>query len=203
MKTGAAAVAVGTGLVVSGVPAKLLGAGESLQVSTQQSAQVNAPQLKKSIALNINGRTYHLTVQSRETLVNVLRDRMGLTGTKRPCNRSECGGCTVVADGKAVLSCSALAVELQGSQITTIEGLIKNGTPHPVQQAFAENFGYQCGYCTSGQIMSAYALLTAIPNPTDAQIMEAMAANLCKCAAYQNILKSVKAAVQLMNGGGA
>lgn len=161
----------------------------------------NSPQLTENITLNINGRNYQLTVEVRETLVNVLRDRIGLTGTKRPCNRSECGGCTVVMNGRAVLSCSVLAVEAQGSKIVTIEGLTVNGTPHPVQQAFAEYFGYQCGYCTPGQIMSAYALLTNNPNPSDAQIMNAMAANLCKCSAYPNIVKSVKAAVQLMNGG--
>ncbi|MDG6901416.1 MAG: (2Fe-2S)-binding protein [Nitrososphaerota archaeon] len=169
--------------------------------ATASTEQSKAPQATKAVTLSINGRSYTFTAQARETLVNVLRDRIGLTGTKRPCNRSECGGCTVVIDGRAVLSCSALAVELEGSQITTIEGLMKNGTPHPVQQAFAENMGYQCGYCTSGEIMSAYALLTANANPTDAQIMDAMSANLCKCSAYPSILKSVKAAAQLMNGG--
>jgi aerobic-type carbon monoxide dehydrogenase small subunit (CoxS/CutS family) len=148
------------------------------------------------ISVEVNGQSHELYVRANETVAEMLRQQLALTGTKIGCNRSECSACTVLLNGRAVNSCSELAIRTSGAKIVTVEGLEKDGKLSPVQAAFAKNMGMQCGFCTPGQIMQATALLTAIPNPSDAQIMHQMAGNLCKCSAYPNIMASVKEAAK-------
>ena len=153
------------------------------------------------IVLNINGRSHSLRVEPRWTLLNVLRDRLGLTGTKSGCERGECGACTVLIDGVARYSCLTLAVEAAGAQITTLEGLMHGEELGPVQQAFAEEDAFQCGYCTPGQIVNTEALLRKTPAPTMEQIREGMSGNLCRCGTYAHIFRAVEKASQLRKGG--
>ncbi|MFC2136494.1 (2Fe-2S)-binding protein [Bacteroidota bacterium] len=148
--------------------------------------------------LKVNGKNLRLMIQPETTLVEILRDKLQLTGTKISCNNGECGGCTVLLDGNAVYSCHMLALDAAGKEVITIEGLMNGEELHPLQQAFIDEDGLQCGFCTPGQIMAAYALLLNNPAPTKDEITEAMSGNLCKCAAYPNIIKSVqKAAVKM------
>jgi aerobic-type carbon monoxide dehydrogenase small subunit (CoxS/CutS family) len=135
-----------------------------------------------------------LAVEPRWTLAEVLRDHLGLTGTKIGCNAGECGACTVMMEGKAVYSCSQLAVWVNGKKITTVEGLASNGQLDPIQQAFLENDAPQCGFCTSGQLMAAKALLTRNPSPTREEVQRGLAGNLCRCSNYNRIVESVLAA---------
>lgn len=146
---------------------------------------------KKQITLTINEKKYVLVVEPRETLLHVLRERLKLTGAKESCNAGECGACTVIMDGRTVYSCIILAVEAEGSKITTIEGLLDGEELHPIQQAFVDNDAMQCGYCTPGQIMSAKALLDKNPNPIAEEIKRAMAGNLCRCVSYPHIINAV------------
>lgn len=146
------------------------------------------------VTLTVNGQDHTLLLQPHETLAEVLRDRLGLTGTKIGCDHSECSSCTVLLDGVPVNSCSSLAIREQGKAITTIEGLQQNGQLHPVQQAFMDNMGVQCGFCSSGQVMESLALLQSNPSPTEADIRAALSGNLCRCGAYKKILASVQAA---------
>lgn len=148
------------------------------------------------IQLSVNDKAHRLKVKSHWTLLDVLRKDMGLTGTKKFCDRGSCGACTVVMDGKTVYACSLLAVEADGKKILTIEGLLKGGKLHPIQEAFLEHDGVQCGFCTSGQIMSVKALLDKTPRPTREEIMEGLSGNVCRCSAYPKILKSAIAAAQ-------
>ena len=155
---------------------------------------------KKTVKLMINGKEYTLEVGTNETLVEVLRERLRLTGTKIGCNRGECGACTVLIDGEAVLSCLTLAIECEGKEILTIEGLEdpKTGELDPIQEAFVENFGIQCGFCTPGMVMSAKALLDRNPNPSEAEVKEGIQGNLCRCTGYTQIVESILAASEKM-----
>ena len=155
---------------------------------------------KKTVKLMINGKEYSLEVGTNETLVEVLRERLRLTGTKIGCNRGECGACTVLIDGEAILSCLTLAIECEGKEILTVEGLEdpKTGELDPIQEAFVENFGIQCGFCTPGMVMSAKALLSRNPNPSEAEVKEGIQGNLCRCTGYTQIVESILAASEKM-----
>ncbi len=146
------------------------------------------------VTLRVNGETLKLMVEPRTSLLDALREQAGLTGTKKGCDRGACGACTVHIDGRRVVSCLTLAVRNQGKQITTIEGLAHAGQLHPVQAAFMEHDGFQCGYCTPGQIMSAVALIKEGHAGTDSEIREWMSGNICRCGAYPNILAAVRQA---------
>src|SRR6202790_1922415 len=152
------------------------------------------------INLKINGSTERFSVDPRVTLLDVLRDRLELTGTKKGCDRGACGACTVHVDGKRVLSCLTLAVMVQSKEITTIEGLVKGEELHPVQAAFIECDGFQCGYCTPGQILSAVACISEGHTGSDREIREFMSGNLCRCGAYPNIVEAIKIAAAKMKG---
>jgi len=143
------------------------------------------------IQLTVNGRAYRLRVKSNWTLLEVLRREIGLTGTKKACDRGTCGACTVNVDGRAVYACSLLAIGMEGKKIVTIEGLADGETLHPIQKSFSEHGGYQCGFCTSGQMMAAKALLDKNPKPTEKEVRAALAGNLCRCGAYPKIIESV------------
>lgn len=150
------------------------------------------------ITLNINGSEKKLDVEPRTLLAHAIRDA-GLTGTHIGCDSSSCGVCTVVLDGKtAVKSCTMFAVQAEGHEITTIEGMAQGGKLHPLQQAFYDQHGLQCGYCTPGMIMSAHALLQHNPNPTEEEIRFGLSGNLCRCTGYQNIVKAVQQAAQML-----
>ena len=150
------------------------------------------------ISLNINGNAHTLEVEDRALLADVLRDNLNLTGTHVGCDTSQCGCCTVLMDGDAVKSCTVLAVQANGAQITTIEGLAKGANLHPIQVAFSNCHALQCGFCTPGMIMATAGLLANNPQPTDAQIHEGLAGNLCRCTGYINIVESVKQAAKVM-----
>jgi aerobic-type carbon monoxide dehydrogenase small subunit (CoxS/CutS family) len=143
------------------------------------------------IQFHVNGRAYRLKVKSSWTLLEVLRRELGLTGTKKACDRGNCGACTVIVDGKAVYACSLLAITMEGKKIVTIEGLADGERLHPIQRSFSEHGGYQCGFCTSGQMMAAKALLDKNPKPTEKEVKAALAGNLCRCGAYPKIIESV------------
>jgi len=146
------------------------------------------------VTLTVNGRSHALQLDARATLLDTLRERLGLTGTKKGCDRGECGACTVHVDGRSALSCMVFAVAAEGREITTIEGLAPGGTLHPVQQAFIEHDAFQCGFCTSGQIMSAVACIRDGQAGSDAELREFMSGNLCRCSAYPQIVAAVRAA---------
>ena len=151
---------------------------------------------KEPLSLKINGKKVTILVEPRTTLAELLRNRFKLTGTKVACNQGECGGCTVLMNGKAVFSCHLLALDAAGTEITTIEGLMSGKKLHPIQEAFVEHDGLQCGFCTPGQIMAAQAILIKNPKPSKEESLDGMSGNLCRCAAYPNILKSVIAAAE-------
>jgi carbon-monoxide dehydrogenase small subunit len=152
--------------------------------------------MTRPIQLKINGETFHVEVEPHETLVDVIRGKVGLTGTKKGCETGQCGACTVIIEGKAVTSCLILAVEAHGREIVTVEGLAKGGQLHPLQQAFVEEGAVQCGYCTPGMLLSAKALLDENPRPTQRQVKEAIAGNLCRCTGYVKIVKAIMAAAE-------
>jgi carbon-monoxide dehydrogenase small subunit len=152
----------------------------------------------EQVGLTVNGTWYELSVQPWETLLEVIRDRLGLTGTKEGCGLGECGACTVIMDGKTVNSCLVLAVEADGRQVTTIEGLADGDELHPIQEAFIERGGLQCGFCTPGMIMSAKALLDENPHPSEAEIRRGIAGNLCRCTGYTKIMESITSAAENM-----
>jgi aerobic carbon-monoxide dehydrogenase small subunit len=145
----------------------------------------------EKVRLNVNGTEHELEVEPRLLLVHALRDQLGLTGTHVGCDTSNCGACTVHMDGQAVKSCTVLAVQADGAEITTIEGMGTEDNLHPMQEAFWNNHGLQCGYCTPGMIMSATALLARNPNPTEEEVRHGLEGNLCRCTGYHNIVKSV------------
>ena len=153
------------------------------------------------VSLKVNGKNETLRIDPRVTLLDALRDRIQLTGTKKGCDHGQCGACTVHIDGKSVLSCLTLAVMARGKEITTIEGLAKGDELHPVQEAFIACDGFQCGYCTSGQIMSAVACIQDGHLGSDTEIREFMSGNLCRCGAYPNIVDAIKMAAPKMKGG--
>jgi carbon-monoxide dehydrogenase small subunit len=150
------------------------------------------------ISLNINGHAHNVEVEDRALLADVLRDNLKLTGTHVGCDTSQCGCCTILMNGDAVKSCSMLAVQANGAQITTIEGLANGAILHPIQVAFSNCHALQCGFCTPGMIMATAGLLANNPQPTDAQIHEGLAGNLCRCTGYINIVESVKQAAKVM-----
>jgi carbon-monoxide dehydrogenase small subunit len=144
-----------------------------------------------TVGLKVNGEEHQLDVEPRLLLVHALRDQLGLTGTHVGCDTSNCGACTVHMDGAAVKSCTVLAVQAEGSEITTIEGLGSEDQLHPVQEAFWNDHGLQCGYCTPGMIMAATALLSENPNPTEEEVRHGLEGNLCRCTGYHNIVRAV------------
>jgi carbon-monoxide dehydrogenase small subunit len=150
--------------------------------------------MKRSITLNVNGAARTVEVEPRALLVYVLRDELDLTGTHIGCDTSQCGACTVLIDGRAVKSCTVLAVQAEGAEITTIEGLSGDDGLHPLQQAFWDKHGLQCGFCTPGFIMTAVDLLSQNPEPSEAEIRHAIEGNLCRCTGYQNIVAAIQAA---------
>ena len=156
--------------------------------------------MNQHIHLKVNGADYDLDLPARRLLVDCLRYDLGLTGTKEGCSVGVCGACTVLVDGNMVASCIMLAASVDGAEITTIEGLAQGGRLHPVQQAFIDYGGFQCGICTPGQIMAAKALLDVNPNPTEAEIRHWMMGNLCRCTGYYKILESVVNAIQTSGG---
>jgi len=156
------------------------------------------PTSKQLVALNINGDAYELAVVPSHTLLEVLREDAGLTGTKHGCEQGECGLCTVLIDGRPQFSCLTLAIEAQGADIRTVEGLATSGELHPLQQAWGETGASQCGYCTPGMLMSAQALLERNPSPNRTEIREALAGNLCRCTGYQAIIEAVELAAERM-----
>ena len=155
------------------------------------------------VSLTVNGVRYQEEVEPRLLLVHLIRDKLALTGTHVGCDTSNCGACTVHLDGQAVKSCTVLAVQADGSQVTTIEGMGSEGALHPLQQAFWEQHGLQCGYCTPGMIMAAADLLARNGDPSEEEVREALAGNLCRCKGYQNIVKAVRAAAGEMSAGSA
>jgi aerobic-type carbon monoxide dehydrogenase small subunit (CoxS/CutS family) len=155
-----------------------------------------APAPRTTIKFTLNGAERQFDVEDRWTLVELLRDHLDLTGTKIGCDRGECGACTVLVDGKSVYSCSQLAVWMDGRSIQTVEGLRKNGKLDPLQEAFIEHDGPQCGYCTSGQLMSAKAVLNRNPKPTRDEVRAGMTGNICRCGNYNHYVESVLAAVE-------
>lgn len=150
----------------------------------------------------INGRRESLAVEPLESLLVVIRDRLGLTGTKKGCDGGECGACTVLLDGEAILSCITPAVLAQGRKVTTIEGLEKDGLLHPIQSAFIEKGAVQCGFCTPGMILAATGLLAKMPHPNEDQIRRSLAGNLCRCTGYQKIVDAIIHAAGRMEGKG-
>ena len=147
--------------------------------------------MKKELRLSVNGNLYEMVVEPQKTLAEVLREDLGLTGTKITCNTGNCGSCTVLLDGKASKSCLVPALQAEGKEITTIEGLAANGRLHPLQEAFIDNFAVQCGYCTPGMILTAKAFLDQNPSPTEEEVRKALAGNLCRCTGYINIIEAV------------
>jgi len=154
-----------------------------------------------SVKLDINGISYDVAVEPRWTLLYVLRERLGLTGTQYACGNGECGNCTILLNGKPVLSCLVLAIECEGKKITTIEGLAKGGTLHPIQQAFIDNHAIACGHCTPAMVLVAYALLQSNPDPSEEDIKKAISGTLCRCTGYTKIIKSIKACAEKMQAG--
>ena len=155
---------------------------------------------RKTISLTVNGKKLDLAVEANETLLDALRDKLDLTGAKRVCDRGECGGCTVILDGAPVYACMTLAVRADGKAVRTVEGLARNGKLHPVQEAFIEKDGYQCGFCTPGFIMATSAFLEKNPAPSLDEIKQALSGNICRCGNYAKIYGAVEAAAKKMKG---
>ncbi len=153
------------------------------------------------VNITVNGVAHEAEVEPRTLLVEFLRNHLGLTGTHIGCDTSQCGVCTVHLDGIAVKSCTVFAVQADGAAVTTIEGMAPTGTLSPIQQAFWEEHGLQCGYCTPGMIMTTSALLASNPDPTEAEIRKALEGNICRCTGYQNIVRSIQAAAKLLAAG--
>jgi xanthine dehydrogenase YagT iron-sulfur-binding subunit len=168
--------------------------------SAQSKAAAQNPRDPLSLTLNVNGEDHRVALDARTTLLDAMRDHLGLTGSKKGCDQGQCGACTVLVDGKRVLSCLTLAATVESARVTTIEGLSNGGDLHPMQQAFIDQDAFQCGYCTPGQIMSAVACVHEGHAQNDAQIREYMSGNLCRCAAYPNIVAAVKQAATAMKG---
>jgi xanthine dehydrogenase YagT iron-sulfur-binding subunit len=175
---------------VAGIAASVIAPSES-------AAQSGPPAVGPGdvpVRLNVNGRQLNLMIEPRVTLLDALRMRADLTGNKRGCDRGACGACTMIVDGRAVYSCSTLAIEVQGKQIRNVEGLANGNTLHPVQQAFCDKDALMCGFCTPGFIMASVALLEKTPNPTDAQIKKGLDGNICRCGTFTRIFEAVQSA---------
>jgi xanthine dehydrogenase YagT iron-sulfur-binding subunit len=162
-------------------------------------AAASDPSLPVDVSLNINDASKSLRIDARTTLLDALREHVGLSGSKKGCDHGQCGACTVMIDGRRVLSCLTLALAAQGQQITTIEGLAKDGRLHPMQQAFVDQDAFQCGYCTPGQIISGIACVREGHAGSDGDIREYMSGNICRCAAYPNIVAAVRQAASAMS----
>ena len=153
----------------------------------------------EEIVLRVNGTNYKVSIEPSRTLVEVLRETLGLTGTKKSCNEGECGACTVIVDGRPVTSCLLLAMDAQGKDILTIEGVSEGGKLHPIQEAFLKHGAIQCGFCTPGLVMSAKAFLDEHPKPTVVEVRKGISGNLCRCTGYQHIVDSIIAASRMMD----
>ena len=191
---------------LEGTSVAIVGAATAATAAAQPAAAQPAAAPKTAITVVVNGTRHRVEVEDRWTLADLLRDELKLTGTKLGCERGECGACTVILDGKPVYACSQLAAWADGRQVTTIEGLAVNGRLHPLQQAFVEHDAPQCGFCTSGQLMSAKALLDRNPHPTAQEVKAALVGNLCRCANYNRYVEAVVAAGSAENrvtAGGA
>jgi len=177
-----------------------LASAASFAAPVAEAGPVAAPGLAGTapMTLRVNGRDHPVSMDVRTSLLDALREHLGLTGSKKGCDQGQCGACTVHVDGQRVLSCLTLAVAVQGREVTTIEGLAPPGALHPMQQAFIDHDGFQCGYCTPGQIMSAVACVHEGHAETDAEIREYMSGNLCRCAAYPRIVEAIRKARQEM-----
>jgi xanthine dehydrogenase YagT iron-sulfur-binding subunit len=186
---------VGTGAIGVAAAGALVHGAPPPQAEAVKAGDVSA------ITLTVNGRRQKVLVEARWSLLYVLRDQFGLTGTKVGCERGECGACTVLIDGQARYACMTLAVEADGHEITTVEGLMTGEELGPTQQAFAEEDAFQCGYCTPGQVMAAEGLLRANPSPNLDQIRQGMAGNICRCGTYAHIFKAVAKAADLKRQG--
>jgi xanthine dehydrogenase YagT iron-sulfur-binding subunit len=185
----------GSGALGAAVAPKLLSQkAESIQTKVGEIPFYS----KKQITMTVNDKQLTMTVEPQDTLLDVLRDRLGLTGAKKICNRGECGGCTVLLDGKPVYSCMYLAIRADGSNITTVEGLAKKDKLDPVQQAFIDKDAYQCGFCTTGLIMSTVSFLKSKKNPDLEEIKQALSGNLCRCGNYFKIYQAVGEAAKVM-----
>jgi carbon-monoxide dehydrogenase small subunit len=156
-----------------------------------------------TVALTVNGRQHRLDVEPRTLLVGLIREQLGLTGTNVGCDTTSCGACTVLLDGESVKSCTVLAVQADGADVLTIEGLATGGELHPVQAAFREHHGLQCGYCTPGMVMAAVGLLREDPAPSEAEVRRGLEGNLCRCTGYHNIVRAVLGAAERMRSGAA
>ena len=152
------------------------------------------------IKVTLNGQTHEADVPARLLLVHFIRDQLNMTGTHIGCDTTSCGACTVLIDGRAAKSCTLLAVQADGAEVTTVEGLAQNGTLHPIQEAFHQCHALQCGFCTPGMMISSVALLKENPNPTEAEIRWCLSGNLCRCTGYNNIVKAVQYAAEKMKG---
>jgi len=170
-------------------------------LAAQAGAEPKRASATVPVSLTVNGRTSTLELDTRVTLLDALRDHLHLTGSKKGCDQGQCGACTVLVDGQRVLSCLTLAIATQGRPVQTIEGLAKGGTLHPMQQAFIDHDGFQCGYCTPGQIMSAIACVQEGHANTQSDIREYMSGNLCRCAAYPKIVAAIVQAREHMERG--
>ncbi|GMQ76663.1 MAG: (2Fe-2S)-binding protein [Gammaproteobacteria bacterium] len=155
-----------------------------------------------NVSMTLNGDAVSAQVEARTLLVSLLRDRLELTGTHVGCDTSQCGACLVRVNGRAVKSCTMLAVQADGAEVTTIEGVASNGELHPMQEAFREHHGLQCGFCTPGMIMSALDLVSINPDPSDGDVRSWLEGNLCRCTGYQNIVKAIRAGARAMREGG-
>ncbi len=186
---------MGGGAAGAALTARFLGARPS---GSQEQAAAADVISRKSIAFTVNGRRVSLEVEPREMLLDVLRGRLGLTGAKKGCNRGECGACTVQIDGRLVYSCTFPAIRADGRSVTTAEGLASGDTLHPIQAAFIEKDGYQCGYCVPGFIMASAALLSRNPSPAREEIRSGLSGNLCRCGNYVKIYESVEEAARKM-----
>jgi carbon-monoxide dehydrogenase small subunit len=155
---------------------------------------------KVAIHLKVNGKPHSMTVEPRMLLVQLLREELDLTGTHVGCDTTYCGACTVLMNGEAVKSCTMFAVQADGAEIMTVEGLEKDGQLHPIQKAFGDSYGLQCGYCTPGLMLSTLQLVTKNPEPSENDIRKAIAGNTCRCTGYQNIFKAIRRASQIMKG---
>jgi carbon-monoxide dehydrogenase small subunit len=159
--------------------------------------------MSRVVSFTLNGESVEATVESRTLLVEMLRDTLGRTGTHVGCDTSQCGACVIHVDGRSVKSCTMLAVQAEGAELTTIEGVARDGSLHPMQEAFREHHGLQCGFCTPGMIMSALDLVQRNADPDEKQIREWLEGNLCRCTGYQNIVRAVKAGAAAMRTGNA
>lgn len=170
-------------------------------MSTQEAKLAPPSEETRVISLIVNGRSYQLPVEPRKTLLDFVREDVGMTGVRMGCEHGVCGACTILVDGRAVRSCLMFAVQAAGRELLTVEGLAKGDQLHPIQQAFWEEHGLQCGYCTAGFMMSIYELLNTNSDPSEAEIYETLGGNICRCTGYQNILRSVYRAVELIKEG--